>query len=85
MQPFSYTSLKVIHDQKIREALEHQRLYAKPKMQKQSRLQIFGTFFARVAWREICARKWGDRKFNESKIGEVLGFPPCYDDQGSQN
>ncbi len=28
MQPFSYTSLKIIHDQKIQEALEQQRLYA---------------------------------------------------------
>jgi hypothetical protein len=30
MHPFSYTSLKIIHDQKIQEALEQQRLYRDP-------------------------------------------------------
>ncbi len=47
MQPFSYTSLKIIHDQKIQEALEQQRLYAGQETQTQGLPQAFGKFLAR--------------------------------------
>ena len=47
MHPFSYTGLKIIHDQKIQEALEQQRLYAGQETQRQGLLQTFGKFLAR--------------------------------------
>ena len=43
----SYTGLKIIHDQKIQEALEQQRLYAKQKMHRSSLLQAFDRLLAR--------------------------------------
>ena len=70
MQPFSYTGLKAIHDQKIREALEYQHLHVKPETQKQHLLQSLAMFFAHVAWLEKYVRTWSDRKFHERKIGE---------------
>jgi hypothetical protein len=47
MYPFSYTSQKIIHDRKIQEALEHQRLYAEKETQRQDLLQMLGKFLAR--------------------------------------
>ncbi len=47
MQPFSYSGLKIIHDQKIQEALEQQRHYAGQEMRRQGLLQAFGKLFAR--------------------------------------
>ena len=47
MYPFSYTGLKMIHDQKIQEALERQRLYAEQETQRPGLLQTFGKFLAR--------------------------------------
>ncbi len=48
MYPFSsYTGLKIIHDQKIQEALERQRLYAGQETQMPGLLQTFGKFLAR--------------------------------------
>jgi hypothetical protein len=46
MQPFSYISLKIVHDQNVKEAQE-QRPYAEQEMQRQGLLQTFGTFLAR--------------------------------------
>jgi len=46
MYPFSYTSLKIIHDQKIQEALEQQRLHAGLETRRQGLVQAFGTFLA---------------------------------------
>jgi len=43
----SYTSMKMIQDQKIEEALEHQRLYTGQETQKRGLLQTFGAFLAR--------------------------------------
>ena len=42
----SYTSVKIVHDQKIQEALEQQHLYAAQKMQKPDRRQWFDKFLA---------------------------------------
>ena len=47
MHPFSYTGLKIIHDQKIQEALERQRLYVGQETQRPGLLQTFGKFLAR--------------------------------------
>ncbi len=47
MHPFSYTSLKIIHGQKIQEALEQQRHYAGQEAQTQGLPQAFGKFLAR--------------------------------------
>ncbi len=47
MHPFSYTTMKVVHDQKIQEALEHQRLYAEQETQRQGLPQMFRKFIAR--------------------------------------
>ncbi len=47
MHPFSYTGLKIIHDQKIQEALEQHRLYAGQETQRQGWLQTFEKFLAR--------------------------------------
>ena len=43
----SYTSMKMIHDQKIEEALEDQRLYSGQETRKRGLLQTFGGFLAR--------------------------------------
>jgi hypothetical protein len=48
MYPFSYTGLKTIHDQKIREALEHQRFYVGQEAQRQRLLETFVKFLARL-------------------------------------
>ena len=47
MHPFSYTGLKIIHDQKIQEALEQQRLNTGQETHSQGLLQTFGKFLAR--------------------------------------
>ena len=47
MGPFSYTGLKIIHDQKIEEALEHHRFFVGQETQKRGLPQTFGTFLAR--------------------------------------
>ena len=47
MYPYSYTGLKIIHDQKIREALEHQRFYVGQEAQRHRLLQSFGKVLAR--------------------------------------
>jgi hypothetical protein len=47
MYPFSYTSMKIVHDQKIQEALERQRLYAGQATQRPGLLQTLGKFLAR--------------------------------------
>ena len=51
----SYTGLKMIHDQKIQEALEQQRLYAGQETQRRGLLQTFGAFLARFT--NFSARK----------------------------
>jgi hypothetical protein len=62
MHPFSYTGLKIIHDQKIQEALEQQRLEAGQEVQRQGLLQTFGKFLARF-------NDQPDRKQEESLPG----------------
>ncbi len=47
MHLFSYTNLKIIHDQKIQEALAQQRLDAEQATQRQGLLQTFKKFRAR--------------------------------------
>lgn len=47
MYPFSYTSIKVIHDQKVREALEQQHFSKEQKAQGQDLLQAFKKLFVR--------------------------------------
>ena len=47
MPPFSYTSLKIIHDQKLHEALAQQRLYAEQETHKHTLLQTLNKFLAR--------------------------------------
>ena len=47
MYPFSYTSIKIIHDEKIQEALEHHRLYTRQDTQRQGLFQALGKFLAR--------------------------------------
>jgi len=47
MQPFSYTSLKVVHDSKIEEALKHQRFYAGQETRRQGVLQMCRRFLDR--------------------------------------
>jgi hypothetical protein len=47
MHPFSYTSIKIIHDEKIQEALEHHRPYAGQETQRQGLFRAFGKFLAR--------------------------------------
>jgi hypothetical protein len=48
MHPFSYTSIKIIHDEKIREALEHHRLCAGQETRKHGLFQAFGKLLARL-------------------------------------
>ncbi len=45
----SYTGIKIIHDHKIQEALEQQRLYAGQKMHRPGLLQAFDRFLARFS------------------------------------
>lgn len=47
MYPFSYTGLKIIHDQKIQEALEHQQLDAEQKTQRRVLHQMFISLLVR--------------------------------------
>jgi hypothetical protein len=47
MYPFFYTSIKIIHDEKIQEALERQRLYAGRKTQRLRLFRAFEKFLAR--------------------------------------
>jgi hypothetical protein len=47
MHPFSYTGLKIVHDQKIQEAMKQQCLYARQETQWQGLLQMFSKFLAR--------------------------------------
>jgi hypothetical protein len=51
----SYTSMKIVHDQKIEEALEHSRFSAGQETQKRGLLQTFGAFLARFT--NFSARK----------------------------
>ena len=53
MYPFSYTGLKLIHDQKVREALERERLYAEQKTQRRDLRQAFSEFFAGFNHRSV--------------------------------
>jgi hypothetical protein len=70
MYPFSYTSLKIIHDQKIEEALEHQRFYTGQETQRQRLLQTFGTFLARFATQS-------GRKKEKSPANMTQGWEVC--------
>ena len=48
MHPFSsYTEIKVVHDQDIKEIIDRQNAYTEQDEQKQGLLQMFGTFLAR--------------------------------------
>ena len=47
MLPYSYTSLKVVHDQQIAEALERYRFAGARRMQKRSLLQGVGELLVR--------------------------------------
>jgi hypothetical protein len=49
MHPFSYTSLKIVHDEKIQEALERQRFEAGQGTPRRGLLQTFGKFLARFS------------------------------------
>jgi hypothetical protein len=46
MHPVSYTGLKILHDQKIEEALEQQRLSTEQETQGKSLFQAFGSLLA---------------------------------------
>jgi hypothetical protein len=45
---FAYTGMKIINDEKIQAALEHQRLYEGQETQRQGLLRAFGEFVARL-------------------------------------
>jgi hypothetical protein len=47
MYPFSYTGLKIIHDQKVQQALEQHHHYAGQKTHRQNPLRAFGMLFVR--------------------------------------
>jgi hypothetical protein len=55
MPPFSYTGLKIVHDQKIEEALEHYRFAEAQRTQKRGVLQSVTAFLARFT--NISAQK----------------------------
>jgi hypothetical protein len=56
MSPFSsYTGLKIVHDQKIEEALEHYRFVEAQRTQKRSMLRSATAFLARFT--NISAQK----------------------------
>ena len=64
MTPFSYTGMRLIHDEKVQEALERYRLYAGPKRQRPGLLHVFGKALARVtqgAGNEPEPAKWETR------------------------
>ena len=46
---YSYTGVKIIHDQQIQEALEQQRLRAEAGTQRRNGRRAFGKLFARFA------------------------------------
>ena len=46
MQPFSYTSLKIVYDQQLQEALDRSRSSAKHTTQKRDQLQTGGARLA---------------------------------------
>jgi len=74
MHPSSYTSLKIIHDQKIQEALEQQRLYAGQEMQRQGLLQKFGKFLARFTnqsgrKQEGSLPEWSVARYRSARTG----------------
>jgi hypothetical protein len=48
MPPVSYTSVKIVHEQMIQEALERRRFFAGPAKPQRRLLQTFGTFLARL-------------------------------------
>jgi hypothetical protein len=47
MYPYSYTSMKIIHDEQIEEVMEQHRLYEGEDSRKQGLLQKFGKLLAR--------------------------------------
>jgi hypothetical protein len=49
MYPFSYTGLKIIHDQEIQEALERKYPGVEQETQGQGLFQTFGAFLARFS------------------------------------
>jgi hypothetical protein len=49
MQPFSYTGLKIVQDQKIAEALKHHRFSTEPDAKKPGLFHALGVFLARFA------------------------------------
>ncbi|QBD74877.1 hypothetical protein EPA93_02250 [Ktedonosporobacter rubrisoli] len=51
MWPGSYTSLKIVHDQKIKEALEYASAFTESEKQKPSLFQIIGAILARFSIR----------------------------------
>ena len=53
MHPFSYTGIKIIHDERIREALENHRLYAGQETRKHGLIQAFGKLLARFSNRVL--------------------------------
>jgi hypothetical protein len=44
----SYTSQKIVHDQKIEEALEHSRLFTVSRTQKRTMVQVVGPLLTRL-------------------------------------
>jgi hypothetical protein len=48
MLPFSYTSIRLIHDENVQEALERYRFDAAPKRNRQGLLHAFGKALARL-------------------------------------
>jgi hypothetical protein len=49
MYPFSYTSLKIVHEQKIQEALEKKRPDAGQKTRRRTPRQAFALLLARLS------------------------------------
>lgn len=48
MPPVSYTSVKIVHEQIVQEALERRRFLAGSEKPQRRLLQTFGTFLARL-------------------------------------
>jgi len=63
LHPYSYTGLKIVHDRKIQEALDDQRLYAGQERQRQGLIQTIGTILARFN--------------NQSARKQEKPFPSC--------
>ena len=59
MPPFSYTGMRLIHDEKVQEALERYRFYAEPKRQRQGLLHAFGKALARFTQQAGNKRRMG--------------------------